>query len=104
MKYIRNILLDVVAGDVGPTVVTNSSDNQPNALMPSEFSEWALNRAKKYLCGLTPAATEEEVDEAASTLLQQFPTSSKMRGILIGLVIETITETISVGFDAEEVR
>ncbi len=67
----------------------------------SEFSEWALGRARRYLCGLASPA-EEQLDDSAEILLKKFPSTADMKGILIGLVIETEVES-SPSFDVEEV-
>jgi hypothetical protein len=67
----------------------------------SEFSEWALGRARRYLCGLA-SPTEEEIDDSAEMLLKKFPSTADIKGILIGLVVETVVES-SPGFDIEEV-
>ena len=73
-------------------------------MSPSDFSEWALERAKSYLCGLTPPPTEEIVDESSHSLLRKFPSSVEMKGILIGLVVTTEIELIPTGFEADEVK
>lgn len=67
----------------------------------SEFSEWALGRARRYLCGLASPA-EEEIDDSAELLLRTFPSASDMKGILIGLVVETTVES-SPGIEVEDV-
>jgi hypothetical protein len=69
----------------------------------SDFSEWALGRAKTYLCGLHPPPTEEIMDEKAEDLLRAFPSSADMKGLLIGLAVDTIVESIPTGFDVDEV-
>ena len=46
--------------------------------------------------------TEEEIDDSAEMLLKNFPSTADIKGILIGLVVETVVES-SPGFDIEEV-
>ncbi len=46
--------------------------------------------------------TEEEIDDSAEMLLKKFPSTADIKGILIGLVVETVVES-SPGFDIEEV-